>query len=45
LLAFLLKKLRVVALYLLSRSRNLPLRSTGVSFSHLENTLKPASSF
>jgi len=45
LLAFLLKKLRVVALYLLSRSRNLPLRSTGVSFSRLENTLKTASSF
>ena len=45
LLAFPLKKLSIVALYLLSRSRNLPLRSTGVSFSRLENTLKTASSF
>jgi hypothetical protein len=32
LLAFPLKKLRIVALYLLFISRNLPLRSTGVSF-------------
>jgi len=45
LLAFPLKKLRIVALYLLSSSRNLPLRSTGVSFSRFENTLKTASNF
>ena len=45
LLAFPLKKLRIVALYLLSSSRNLPLRSIGVSFFCFENTLKPASSF
>jgi len=33
LLAFQLKKLRIVALYLLSRSKNLPLRLSGESFS------------
>jgi hypothetical protein len=32
-----LKKLWIVALYLLCASRNLPLRSTGVSFSRIEN--------
>jgi hypothetical protein len=45
LLAFPLKKLRIVALYLLSSSKNLPLRSIEVSFFCFENTLKPASSF
>jgi len=37
LLAFPLKKLRIVALYLLTRSKNLPLRSSGESLFRFEN--------
>jgi len=37
LLAFQLKKLRIVASYLLPRSKNLPLRSSGESFFRFEN--------